>query len=386
MQPGPYDYAAMQNQTYRRPTSNVTGYVLCTLVFGAAVYFWYLYNEERGIDTTLVRFGSTGNEPCEWGDWQPCNNSGEQIRPVKRGDCRVQTRACKSTYVVVIESDKRSEEETVAALRRSTAQKLGVPESDVVVSPQRSVSEPPSDPSAQSRTYIINVRGRSVAEDPNILNVSQLAQDNIRVTSIEARQTTDEQPDSTAGQDCVAEWFDWETCDTDCTQRRMLRRIVTPASEGGRPCPLKTMETRPCTECSAPKQTPCSKVFPEWPDCTEPCQTLTRTEIATAGECDTLETETKKCPCDNVVVVGTAAPTEACVFEWGEWSECPTCSADTTVARVQKRIPHVQSGSNCPSPEQRPCSPCSTSTPQSSSTPQSTRQPTSESTTLEHTA
>jgi complement component 6 len=93
--------------------------------------------------------------------------------------------------------------------------------------------------------------------------------------------------------DCVvSDWSDWSEC-IEGTETR-TRTIITPAANGGAPCPTLT-ETRDCeltVDCVVSE-------WSEWSDCAEGNQTRTRTVITPASgggvPCPLLE---ENRPCD----------------------------------------------------------------------------------------
>jgi hypothetical protein len=109
--------------------------------------------------------------------------------------------------------------------------------------------------------------------------------------------------------DCVvSEWGPWSEC-IDGEQTR-TRTVVTPASNGGDPCPALE-ETRECCE---PVDCVVS-AWGAWSACNNGVRTRTRTVVTPAScggdPCPSL-IETEEC----------CTPVNCVVSEWGPWSEC----------------------------------------------------------------
>jgi len=118
--------------------------------------------------------------------------------------------------------------------------------------------------------------------------------------------------------DCVvSEWSAWGECICPdegaeieiCTQTR-TRTVITPASNGGDPCPL-LIEIR---ECCQPVNCVVSQ-WSEWSNCVNGIQTRTRTVVTPAScggtACPAL-VETRSC----------CTPVNCVVSAWGPWSNC----------------------------------------------------------------
>ena len=134
--------------------------------------------------------------------------------------------------------------------------------------------------------------------------------------------------------DCVvSEWGPWSEC-VDGVQTR-TRTVVTPASNGGDPCP-PLEETRECCE-------PVNCVVSEWSAwsaCTNGTQTRTRTVVTPAScggtACPAL-TETQEC--------NGGSPVDCVVSAWSDWSAC----LNGTRTRTRTVLtPASNGGASCP--------------------------------------
>jgi hypothetical protein len=145
--------------------------------------------------------------------------------------------------------------------------------------------------------------------------------------------------------DCVvSEWGPWSEC-IDGVQTR-TRTVVTPASNGGDPCPALE-ETRECCE---PVDCVVSE-WSEWTECIDNVRSRTRTVITPAScggvECPAL-VELEECD--------PGLPVNCQVSDWSNWSEC----VDGTRTRTRTILIEASNGGTpCPPlVETQSCSDC----------------------------
>lgn len=131
--------------------------------------------------------------------------------------------------------------------------------------------------------------------------------------------------------DCVvSEWGPWSEC-VEGVQTR-TRTVVTPASNGGDPCPPLT-ETQ---ECNGGSPVDCVvSAWSDWSACVNGTRTRTRTIVTPASNggasCPPL-TETQNC-------------TDCVVSAWGPWSDCVNGEQTRTRTIV---TPASNGGAPCP--------------------------------------
>jgi hypothetical protein len=163
--------------------------------------------------------------------------------------------------------------------------------------------------------------------------------------------------------DCVVSaWSEWGPCTKTCGggEQTRTRTVISPAANGGQPCPVLS-ETRTCNEQPCPVDCVVSDWTP-WGACSLPCgggtQTRTRTIITQAANGGT--------PCPINLVEEQSCNTQPCatdcvVSEWSAWSACTATCGGGEQTRTRTIITPASGGGACPPlTETRPCNqqPC----------------------------
>jgi len=152
--------------------------------------------------------------------------------------------------------------------------------------------------------------------------------------------------------DCAfSEWGAWTECSTSCGGgwHTQMRRLLTPASLGGKPCEGSTRRTKTCNEQACGETKPCLLgAWSDWSGCglfggVQKYRTREVQQAAAFGgePCTDAVRETMGCP------EAQADKTPCKMSLWSEWAECSR-SCDGGQAYRKRRIEEgPQNGGSC---------------------------------------
>ncbi len=159
-------------------------------------------------------------------------------------------------------------------------------------------------------------------------------------------------------ENCDSNWNPWGDCDVTCGSgiRQRTLDVVTPALNGGIPCPTPTTQTTGCTMSGCPVN--CGTSWTTWGSCDVTCGSGNKqrdlfvvTAAANGGTpCPALTSETTAC------VSPVVCPVD-CVYSWNSWGSCNiTCGTGAQERIITITTPESGGGLACPSsPEIQSC-------------------------------